>query len=182
METFVRGKSAEAIQDASAKVDRALRAGAVATGGRVRINTAPGYLPLCNDPGLAAIFKENMLTMIPADQFVEGGHFSASTDMGDITHVMPGLQPMIGGARGAFHGREFLVVDPISSYVNSAKALAMTVVDLLADGAAEAERVLASFKPRLTRQGYLDLLRSVAFAEDFDGASVGRRQDLSSTP
>ena len=49
METFVRGGSLEAIVDANMKVDRCLRAGAMAMGAEVEINTIPGYLPQRND-------------------------------------------------------------------------------------------------------------------------------------
>src|SRR5260370_376624 len=49
METFVRGGSREAIIDANTKVDRCLRAGAMAMGAEVEINTIPGYLPQRND-------------------------------------------------------------------------------------------------------------------------------------
>ena len=48
-ETMVRGKTAEAIEDAGRKVDRALRAGALALGAQVEITTLPGYMPLFNE-------------------------------------------------------------------------------------------------------------------------------------
>ena len=174
IETYARGKNAEAITDAAAKVDRAIRAGAVAVGCQVRIRTVPGYLPLRNDAELASLFRRNLLEFIPAEQFVEGGHFGASTDMGDLTHIMPGLHPMIGAAQGHLHGNDFTITDPEHGYLNSAKALAMTVVDLLADGAAEARRVLASFKPKMTKDEYLSFMRDLSYVEEFDGASVGR--------
>ena len=49
LEMYVRGKTAEGILDASRKVDRALRAGALALGATVEIETVPGPLPLLND-------------------------------------------------------------------------------------------------------------------------------------
>ena len=45
LETFVRGKTLDAIADADRKVDRALRAGALALGAKVEIETLPGYMP-----------------------------------------------------------------------------------------------------------------------------------------
>ena len=57
METFVRGKTLEAITDANRKVDRALKAGALAVGGKVNIQTMPGYLPLRQDRALAELFR-----------------------------------------------------------------------------------------------------------------------------
>ena len=45
----VRARSAEALRDASDKMDRCLRAGALALGAKVRIVTVPGYLPIRHD-------------------------------------------------------------------------------------------------------------------------------------
>jgi hypothetical protein len=42
-----------------------------------------------------------------------------------------------------------------------AKAMAMTVVDLLANGGAEGKRVVSGARPPLTKQQYLDLLRGL---------------------
>jgi amidohydrolase len=55
MEIVIQGKSLEAIKDAEAKVDRSLRAGAIAVGGRARVTTLPGYLPLRRDPMMQEI-------------------------------------------------------------------------------------------------------------------------------
>ena len=176
METFVRGKSMRAVMDAAEKVDRALRAGAVAVGARVRIETLPGYLPLRNDPYLAALFRDNMLSFIAPDQFLEGLHLGSSTDMGDITHIMPGLHPHIGGATGTLHGKDFALTNSVHLYLDTAKSLAMTVVDLLAGDAATATRLLTSFQPVMSRAEYLGVMRRLTHAEEFDGASVGPNQ------
>ena len=55
LETYVRGKTTDAIDAAAVKVDRALKAGALALGAEVEIITLPGYLPLANErrPGRA---------------------------------------------------------------------------------------------------------------------------------
>ena len=50
LETYVRGRTSQAILDASHKVDRAVRGAALALGCRVEIETVPGNLPLRNDP------------------------------------------------------------------------------------------------------------------------------------
>ena len=50
IETYVRGLSVDAVLDASAKVDRALQAGAMAVGAQVEIVEIPGYMPRRNDP------------------------------------------------------------------------------------------------------------------------------------
>jgi amidohydrolase len=59
METYVRGKTLEAIKNANDQVDRCLRAGALAVGGKVRIATLPGYSPMLNDPGWGGRSRAN---------------------------------------------------------------------------------------------------------------------------
>src|SRR5437660_5788648 len=59
IETYVRGRTLEGIRDANQKVDRALRAGALALGAEVEIETLPGYLPLRTDATMARVFREN---------------------------------------------------------------------------------------------------------------------------
>src|SRR5882762_3211805 len=88
LETYVRGRTLEGVLDANAKVDRALRAGALALGARVEIETLPGYLPLRCDPTMARYFKENAVDLIGAEGYREIGHRAASTDMGDLSQVI----------------------------------------------------------------------------------------------
>ena len=52
IETFIRGRTIEAVQSAAKKVDRALKSGAWAMGASVSIISIPGYLPLQNDSSL----------------------------------------------------------------------------------------------------------------------------------
>src|ERR1700687_5115570 len=74
METFVRGGSREAIIDANLKVDRCLRAGAMAMGAEVEINTIPGYLPQRNDRNMGEFFGANVEAMFGPGSFDIGGH------------------------------------------------------------------------------------------------------------
>ncbi|MGH7321094.1 MAG: amidohydrolase, partial [Candidatus Rokuibacteriota bacterium] len=169
IETYVRGKSVEAILDANTKVDRAFRAGALALGAKVEIETLPGYLPMFCDATMTARFRENAVGLVGDAGYVEIGHRTGSTDMGDLSHVMPVLHPYMGGARGTGHGADFEIVDRELAYVGPAKMLASMVVDLLGDGAAGAHAVLAGSTPRMTREEYLTFQRGLARHEVFDG-------------
>jgi hypothetical protein len=100
---------------------------------------------------------------------VEIGHRTGSTDMGDLSQIMPILHPFIGGARGTGHGADYAIADPELAYVGSAKLLASMAVDLLADGAAGAQKVLAGAKPPMTREGYLAFQRGIARREVYQG-------------
>ena len=170
METFVRGKTLEAIKDANEKVDRALRAGALAGGGKVRITTLPGYLPMANDRNLQEVYKANAIAVVGKGKVIPGGrHGTGSTDMGDVSHIMPAIHPFAGGATGISHGNDYLIEDYQLAAINPAKAMAMTVVDLLADGAVKAKEVLAKLKPQMTKQEYLDTMKGLLNEEEYEG-------------
>src|SRR3984893_3092500 len=112
METFVRGGSLEGILDANFKVDRCLRAGAMAMGAEVEISTIPGYLPQRNDRAFGEFFGANVETLFGKDQFDIGGHCTGSTDMGDIAHLMPVIHPYVASAEGKAHGADWRINEP----------------------------------------------------------------------
>ncbi len=170
IETYVRGKTIDAILSANRKVDRALRAGALALGAQVEIATLPGYLPLYNDDAMAALFRANAIAVLGEEHCASAGHRTGSTDMGDLSHVMPVLHPYMGGARGGHHAADFEIVDPALAYVAPAKMLAMMAVDLLWADAAQAREVLRARKPRMTKEEYLAFQRAIVKREVFDGA------------
>jgi len=169
LETFVRGKTAEAIMDANAKVDRGLKAGALAIGAKVRITTLPGYMPMTSHPELWDVYRPNAVALVGEEQIGHLGHLTASSDMGDITQIMPAIHPYAGGVSGASHGSDFLIRDYEKAVINPAKALAMTVIDLLADGAGKAKEILARCKPPMTKTQYLAFLDSLIKEEEFQG-------------
>jgi metal-dependent amidase/aminoacylase/carboxypeptidase family protein len=171
LETYVRGKSVPAILDANAKVDRALRAGALALGARVEIETLPGYLPMTCDALMTARFRANATALYGEDEYTAIGHRTGSTDMGDLGHVMPILHPFMGGARGTGHAADYEIVDPELAYVGPAKMLASLAVDMLADGAAGAREVLRVARPPMTREQYLQFQRGLGRRELYDGAA-----------
>jgi amidohydrolase len=168
LETYVRGKTLEAIADAERKVDRALRAGALALGAKVEIETLPGYMPMRCDPTMIERFRAIAADLVGADHVTTIPHRTGSTDMGDLSQVMPVLHPYVGGATGTSHGADFAPADPELLYVTNAKALASMVVDLLADGAAAGREVLAKATPPMTRKGYLEYQRTVSRREVYE--------------
>ena len=152
---------------------RALRAGALALGATVEIETLPGYLPLRTDPTLARVFRENAEALFGPGVCREAGHRTGSTDMGDLSQVMPVLHPYMGGARGTGHAADYEIVDPHLAYVMPARALAAMVVDLLWDGARGAREVVANARPAMSRESYVAFQRSIRRREVYraDGAS-----------
>ena len=161
METYVRGARLEAITDANGKVDRALRAGADAVGAKVAIQNIPGYLPLIQNPAMSEIAKVNAIALAGEAGAGAGGFEGGSTDMGDLSYLIPTIQPYSGGIRGNVHAADFEVVDYEAAVIYPAKVMAMTVIDLLFGGAEEAKRVIREFKPEMTAEEYLAFLEKI---------------------
>ncbi len=157
METYVRGRNMEAIMDASMKVNRSLEAGAMAVGAKVVIDEIPGYLPLRNDQKMAHFFAANAIQLLGEEGVEEARFMSGSTDMGDITHIIPGIHPSIGGIQGSAHARDYVMIDPYMAYVVPAKVMAMTAVDLLWDDAAAAREIIKEFKPVMSKEEYFKM-------------------------
>jgi metal-dependent amidase/aminoacylase/carboxypeptidase family protein len=161
METYVRGARLEAITDANAKVDRAIRAGADAVGAKVAIQNIPGYLPLIQDPALSEIAKSNALALAGEDGVGAAGFEGGSTDMGDLSYLIPTIQPYSGGILGNVHAADFEVADYEAAVIYPAQVMAMTVIDLLFGVAEEAHRVIQEFEPEKTTEEYLSLLQQL---------------------
>jgi hypothetical protein len=131
----------------------------------VDIETLPGYLPLNVEPQLGAIFKANAQALAGAENWRDVPSIGASTDAGDLAHVIPVVHPSHGGYTGNNHSIDWKLVDPYLAYVSPAKVLARTIVDLLGGEAAEARRVLANFTPKFSRDEYLAHMRGLARQE-----------------
>ena len=160
LETYVRAKSMASIESTHTKVDNALKAGGYAVGAETIIKTIPGYLPLNCSKDLNNLFVNNSLDLLPQDAVVDAGHFGASTDMGDLSHLIPTIHPFIGGVTGALHTEEFHPVDYNSACILPAKLFAMTVIDLLTDDAKQAEEVINNFTPLLTKEKYISMMQN----------------------
>ena len=169
----VRGRTIEVVDDAAAKMDRCLRAGALALGAGVEINTIPGYFPLLNDPGLSAVFRGNAERLVGASSFenhTDHRPRGGSTDMGDLSQIMPVIHPYTGGCSGTGHGDDYRVVDYDQAVIRPAKAIAMTVIDLLTSEAGAAKRVIENSRPPMTKESYLDLQDSRMSEETYTGS------------
>ena len=168
METFVRGRTLEALMDANTKVDRALRAGAMAVGARVKIQTIPGYMPLQQNHGMADIFRANATELVGEENVGYVDHRGGSTDMGDISHLMPVIHPYVGGATGLGHGATYMIEDYELAVIKGAKALAYTAIDLLADNASHGNTIAGGQRPDMSIPEYLKFMRDFASEETFD--------------
>ncbi|MFP4200127.1 MAG: amidohydrolase [Clostridia bacterium] len=161
IESYVRGRKMEAILDASNKVNRALEGGAHAIGAEVSIDEIPGYLPRELNDEMQDIFANYIEKLVGAGSVKRIGSMGGSSDIGDISHLMPAIHPYIGGVEGSNHSRTFKVTDPEMAYVVPSKAMACMIVDLLWDGGKHARRIADEFDPIYDRDSYLKMWREV---------------------
>ena len=173
LEWRVRSATPKAVVKNSAIVDRCFKAGALAVGAQVKITNIPGYLPMKHDTHLQELFRQNAASLLGESRTLvipgrrnRGG----STDMGDLSHLIPVCHPYAAGAVGSGHSKEYLVTDYESAVISPAKIMAMVVIDLMAEDAKRAREVISSHRPAMKKDAYLRFQRQRAEVVEFDGA------------
>jgi len=119
----------------------------------------PGYMPYHRDPVLDVVLRENCLAL--TDVVPLGDHSCGSTDMGDFSCVHPTTNLVMGGVSGSHHHSSFAVEDKVNLYVLPAKALAITVIDLLYDDAVKAKEIMDQFEPVIPRDEYAEFMQKM---------------------
>ncbi|MBE6884380.1 MAG: amidohydrolase [Ruminococcaceae bacterium] len=150
IESYVRGKTIEAIKRENKKINRALTGAALAMGCELELNDRPGYSPENEDPRMMKLAEQCCIDLVGKERvaFDYSSHSTGSSDFGDVTMVMPGLQFMVMGAVGTVHSLAYHVKDAERLCVNSAKAQLFVVDALLSNNAAEAKEIIAEYKPQ----------------------------------
>jgi amidohydrolase len=134
---MIRAHDRERLAELNQLVRRCFEAGALATGTEVEIVEGTGYANMIHDADLAALYRNNAEQLGRVFDDVPGA--PVSTDMGDVSHVVPSIHPMIGiGTNGAVnHQREFADACATASadqaILDGALGLAWTVIDAAQD-------------------------------------------------
>jgi metal-dependent amidase/aminoacylase/carboxypeptidase family protein len=148
----MRAVDSDSLRELEGRMFACFAAGALAAGCEYEIDSpAPPYAELKPDPWLADVCREEMrrLGREPVAPELEAGLPMGSTDMGNVTQVLPGIHPVIGvDAGGAtVHQRAFAAAAAGPSadraVIDGAIMLARTVVHL-AQTPEERDRVLAA--------------------------------------
>ena len=149
IESYVRGKSLEAIKRENKKVNRALTGAALALGAGVELCDRPGYAPEYHDPAYMKLVEQCCKDLVGEDRvaFDYNAWSTGSSDFGDLTCVMPGVQFNASGATGTGHGINYYITDANRLCVNSAKAQLFVTDALLSNDAAAAKEIIANYKP-----------------------------------
>jgi metal-dependent amidase/aminoacylase/carboxypeptidase family protein len=153
----MRATEASSLRHLEDRMADCFLAGAVATGCDYAIEqTEPPYDELTPDKWLADVFRAEMIRLgrSPVAEEVEASVPLGSTDMGNVTKVMPGIHPIVaidaGGA--SVHQPGFAAAAAGASadkaVIEGAIMLARTVVSL-AETPAQRDRVLAHHAERV---------------------------------
>ncbi|MFJ8752968.1 M20 family metallopeptidase [Streptomyces sp. NPDC102441] len=136
----VRSDTLSALAPLTARVQRCFEAGALATGCELSIAPAgPDYADLRPDPRLLALYRANAEALGRTFADLSGGAaVGAATDMGNVSHVVPTIHPMLGldCAPAVNHQPEFTAacITPAAdrAVLDGAVAMAWTAADLAA--------------------------------------------------
>jgi len=177
LESYVRGASFDAIVSANRKVNQALCGAALSIGTNIEIIDIPGYAPLINDKNMIQVAAEAVQLAIPEHEFtVRETIESGSTDMGDLSCIMPVVHPYAGGAQGLSHGNNYEIVDPVAACVDSAKMQLGMLWLLLSDDAKRAKQVIAEYKPLFASKeaylAYMDALNDSGDRIQYDANGI----------
>jgi amidohydrolase len=153
---YVRASSLEELAEVEPRVDRCFQAGALATGCELDIEPeSRPYSEFRNDAVLVETYRSNAHALgrrftAPDDPAARMNR--ASTDMGNVSRVLPALHPYIGiGSLPAVnHQKEFAAAcvtgEADRAVLDGATALALTVADLAAD-AEQRRRLIDGDRP-----------------------------------
>lgn len=167
IESFVRSENFEGMKAANERVNRALCGAALSLGANIDIQDDPGYGPLKNSDDMIKLAGEaaSYLPELPYDYKDIIG--SGSTDMGDLSCVMPVVHPYAGGAVGRSHGSDYYIENPEIACVASAKWQLIMLTLLLKDGGERAKQIAADFKaPFDSKDEYLAYIDGLTSSGD----------------
>jgi amidohydrolase len=135
---FVRAASERRLAALKRRVEGCFHAGAVASGAEYEVRTiGDDYSDMWSNEALVAAYRANLETSGRTLDEAPGAAVSGSTDMGNVSKLVPSIHPMICIAppRVALHTKEFAQyaasAEGDRGVVDGAKALAMTGIDVL---------------------------------------------------
>ena len=147
IESYVRGKTFEAMKEANKKVNRALSGAALSVGANVDITDIPGYSPLVNCKDMIDVAIEAGECFDEIGLVYDDITSSGSSDMGDLSGLMPVVHPYAPGAVGTSHGKDYYIKNPYLACVASADFQLKMIEILLGNGAERASKIVKEFVP-----------------------------------
>ncbi len=157
---MTRAATRERLVELTTRVRRCFEAGALATGAELSFDEGVAYAEMVHDPDLLAHYVSNAEAL--GRVFDPNATLIASTDMGDVSHVVPSIHPIIGiNSRPAVNHQPDFATAAVSeaadqAIFDGALALAWTVIDVADD---------VALRARLTGANWAALASDVQDAE-----------------
>ena len=163
IESYTRGSNFDAILAAKKKVDRAFCGAAVSLGANIEIIDIPAFAPLRNSDGMMDVAEEAARMAIPELGVSRSDDIgTGSTDMGDLSVVMPVVHPYMPGATGRSHGCDYYIANPDLACVGSAKWQINMLYLLLKDGGERAKNIAKNFTPKFaSKEEYFEYIDKI---------------------
>ena len=137
LRVMTRARTAGGLAPLAAAVRRAAAAGALATGCSVSVRpSGPSYREMCTDPWLARLLERHMraLGREPRPQDERDLLVAGSTDLGNVSHVVPAAHPKLFIGDVSPHSLDFAraAVSPSGdrAVLDGAALLALTTLDV----------------------------------------------------
>ena len=139
---IVRAAEDSYLDELKERVLNCFMGAATATGAKLKYKWGEArYAPLRNNFTLARMFRKNLQSLGRRVHLVDPRIGIGSSDIGNVSRVVPSIHPLIAiaSARAVTHSPQFAETAAseagMRGLIDAAKALAMTVVDLVAEPA-----------------------------------------------
>lgn len=148
---IVRAENDAYLDELKKKVINCFSGAAKATGAKLKYKWGEHYAAMFNNLTMARLFKQNMQSLGRSIRLGDNTMMTFSTDVGNVSQLVPTIQPLVAIAPQdiQLHTPEFARVtateDALRGLLDAARAMAMTVVDLLA-GPETVEKVWEEFR------------------------------------
>lgn len=167
LDTYVRAATFEAMKETNVKINRALAASAAALGANVTINDKPGNLPFKSDTVMTARLRTIITDIFGEGVIADAGWDTQSSDVGDLSSLMPVIQHLCMGASGTQHGDDYFIADRQKAVYNPATVMLCLIFDLLDNNGLLAQKVIREYKPLYqTKEAYFEAINQINQTRD----------------
>lgn len=156
-EAYIRSFNPKMLLNLSEQLSKTAKCCAQALNGDCEIESIPGYLPFNQNKDLSEVIRQNMLNFTTVDQIQTEERSVAAGDIGDLCNFVPTIQFGYTGFKGSIHGKYLEIEDPENVYLNPAKIVALSVVDLLSQPQF-VDHIRKNFKPTMNYDDYIHYL------------------------
>ncbi|MDD5728950.1 MAG: amidohydrolase [Victivallales bacterium] len=160
IEYMLRSDTIPRLQELSRTFNKAVSCCAAAIGATVDIKTIPQTMPLTEDTAFYDLYKNIVRELLPEAEIskMPGAGGFGSTDMGDVSCIVPVIHPYLPCSEGTGHSVDFKIADFETAYITNAKLLALTIVELLYGNAEKARKIAEGKSNKLSVTEYLEKL------------------------